>query len=142
MATPLTTDRQTRRKVVERIVCDDNLVAANTTCFAGGLTATNAAGALIPASDTAGITVQGRAARQMVNATGAAAGVTPRAQVEAGVFLFDNDGTHPCTAVDLGKSCYVVDDHTVGKVAATANSIIAGTVDAVETAGVWVRVNC
>lgn len=138
----LTTDRQTRRKVVERIVCDDALVAANTTCYAGGLTATNAAGALIPASDTAGIAVQGRAARQMVNATGAAAKVVPAAAVEAGVFLYDNAGANGVTAADLGKNCFVVDDHTVGKTAATVNGIVAGTVDAIETGGVWVRVNC
>jgi hypothetical protein len=135
-----TQDRPTLRKYVERIVCDDALVAATTTIPNGAMLGTNANGELINAADVVGVTVQGRAARRMVNATGAAAKVTPRAVGEAGVFKWANAGANGVTAADLGKNVFVVDNQTVGKAAATVNSIVAGTLDSIDPdGGVWVK---
>lgn len=139
----LTADRKTNRKYVERIVCDDLKQAANTTIYAGAIAATNATGDLIPASDTAGITVQGRARKQMVNATGAAAAPAHGAGVEAGVFGYDTTGGSAITKADIGKSCFILDDHTVVRTGGTVNAIVAGTVDDVDSDGtVWVKINC
>jgi hypothetical protein len=141
--TALAQDRNTQRKVVERIVADDALVAATTTIWNGSLVANNAAGALIPASDTAGITVIGRAELRMVNATGAAAKVTPRARVAAGIFKFATTGGSALTAVDIGKNAFVLDDQTVVRTGGTTNAIVAGVVDSIDPdGGVWVKVNC
>jgi len=139
----LTADRKTNRKYVERLVCEDLLVAANTTIFDGAIAATNAAGDLIPASDTAGITVQGRAAKQMVNATGAAKAPAHFARVETGVFGYSTSGGSAITKADIGKNCFILDDNTVVRTGGTANAIVAGTVDDVDSDGtVWVKINC
>lgn len=136
-------DRNTLRKYVERIVCEDAKLAATTTIYNGALVATNANGELVPAADSANLTVQGRAPQKMVNSAGAAANISPKARVEAGVFKYDNAAANGLTAADLGKSAYVVDDHTVGKAAATSNSIVAGTLDEIDAdGGVWIKVNC
>lgn len=142
--TATTIDRNTQRRFVERIVCDDALVAANTTIPAGVMVATNANGELVNAADTAALTVQGRAPRRMVNATGAAARITPRAAVEAGVFAYANNGTNAIVAGDIGKNCFVADNQTVVKTAGTVNAIVAGIVDSLSPDGtvVWVKINC
>jgi hypothetical protein len=138
-----TIDRPTLRKYLERIVCDDALVAATTTIPNGVLVSTNANGELINAVDTAGTTCQGRAPKRMVNSGGAAAKVTPKAQVEAGVFKFATTGGNAITAADIGKNCFVLDNQTVVRAAGTTNSIVAGVVDSMDPDGsVWVKVNC
>jgi len=135
-----TVDRPTLRKYVERIVCEDALVAATTTIPNGVMAATNANGEFVNTTNITGLTVQGRAPRRMVNLAGAAAKVTPRAQVEAGVFKWANAGANSVTAADLGKNCFVVDNQTVGKQAATVNAIVAGTVDSIDPdGGIWVK---
>ncbi len=138
-----TIDRNTARKYVERVVCEDALLAATTTIPAGVLVATNANGELLNAADTAALTVQGRAAQRMANTGGAAAKVTPKARVEAGVFKFGTTGGNALTAADVGKNAYVLDNQTVVRAAGTTNSIIAGTVDSIDPdGGIWVKVNC
>lgn len=141
--TALAQDRNTQRKYVERVLGDDMTIAATTTVWNGSLVANNAAGALIPASDTAGITVIGVAQVRMVNATGAAAKTTPRARVAAGCFKFATTGGNALTAVDVGKNAFVLDDQTVVRTAGTANAIVAGVVDSIDPdGGIWVKVNC
>lgn len=138
-----TTDRNTERKYVERIVADDALIAANTTIPAGVLVATDATGALVNASDTAGLTVVGRAPRRMVNSTGAAAKLKPAANVEAGVFKYGTTGANALTAADVGKNAIVLDNQTVVRAAGAVNGIVAGTVDSIDAdGGIWVKVNC
>lgn len=138
----LTTDRKTLRKGEGRIVADDAKLAANTTIYNGGMVANNA-GALVPASDTASLVTLGISRQKMVNATGSAAQVTgPRASVEAGITAkLDNlAGGNGITLADLGKTCCVVDDHTVGRAAGTTNSIVAGVVDSIDPDGsIWVK---
>ncbi len=136
-----TVDRPTLRKYVERIVCEDANLAANTIIPNGAMIATNATGDLVNAADAAGLTVVGRAPRRMVNATGAAAKVTPRAQAEAGCFKWANAAVNGVTAADLQKNCFVVDNQTVGKAAAApVAAIVAGIVDSLDPdGGVWVK---
>lgn len=140
-----TIDINTLRKYLERLVCDDAKIAANTTIPLGAITCTNAAGELVNGADAAGLTMQGRAPRRMVNATGAAAVTKPGAYVEAGVFRWVTGGANALTAADLGKTCYILDNQTVVKAAGTVNSIPAGILDALDADGIgaWVRTaNC
>lgn len=141
--TALAQDRNTARKYVERFLAEDALVAATTTVFNGSLTAANANGELRPAADVAAITVLGVAQHQMKNTTGAAAKVTPKAKVAAGVFKFATTGGFAITAADVGKNCFVLDDQTVVRTGGTVNAIVAGVVDSMDAdGGVWVKVNC
>lgn len=141
--TALAQDRNTQRRYVERYLADNQPIAATTTVWNGSLCANNAAGALIPASDTAGITVVGVAQGRFVNATGAAATVTPASRAAAGCFKFGTTGGNALTVVDVGKNACVLDDQTVVRAAGTTNSIVAGIVDSIDPdGGIWVKVNC
>ena len=138
-----TVDINTQRKYVERVVADNAKVAANTTIPAGALVAANATGDLINTADVAGATVLGRAPRRMVNATGAAATITPKAFVEAGVFKYKTTGAQAITAADIGKNCFALDNQTVVRTAGVTNQNIVGVVESIDPDGdVWVKVNC
>ena len=140
--TALAQDRNTMRKYEERILAENQQIAPTTTVWNGSLVANSAAGALIPASDTVGITVLGVAQRRMVNLTGAAATVTPGARVAAGVYKFATTGINALTAIDVGKNACVLDDQTVVRAAGTVNSIVAGVVESIDPdGGIWVKVN-
>src|SRR5207302_2645561 len=69
------------------------------------------------------------------NSAGANGAVT--ANVKRGVFKFDNSAGNAITAAQVGKACYVEDDHTVNKDGG-ANKIRAGTVVGLDSDGVWV----
>ena len=138
----LGTDRNTLRKGIDRIVCDNALIAANTTIFNGAIVATNAAGDLVPASDTAGLTVQGRARQAMKNTTGAPVAIDPPSGVEAGVFKYDTSGGSAITKADVGQNCFILDDHTVVRAGGTVHAIVCGIVDSIDSdGGVWVKIN-
>jgi hypothetical protein len=70
--------------------------------------------------------------------------VSTTAQVEAGVFRWDNSTSDPVTIASLRHLCYVVDDQTVAATSAptgtpaVATRGIAGIVMDVDTNGVWV----
>lgn len=49
-------------------------------------------------------------------------------------------GPDQITAADLGAPCYVVDNQTVAKTSGSGARPVAGTVEAVDAAGVWVAV--
>ena len=136
----LTTDRNTQRKGEGFIVAEDAQLGANKTIFDGAMIASNG-GNLEPASDSAGVVTVGVARQKMVNATGAPAKVSPKASAHAGCqFKFDTTGGNAITAADLGKSCYVLDDHTVVRQAGTVNNIVAGTVESIDPdGGIWVK---
>ena len=104
-------------------------VKANTTIYAGALVAVDATGYAVPASDTAGLKVLGRAEH------GAAAGEP--LLVKRGTFLFGNKSGDLLTAAHIGGYCYVADDETV-QATANNNAIIAGVVRGVTTDGVYV----
>lgn len=104
------------------------IIAAATTVFLGTLVARDAAGKAVPASDTAGLRVMGRAEQ------GGTAGET--IQVKRGIFRYNNSATNALTAASVGKLCVVEDDNTVAST--STNKIVAGRVVEVDTAGVWV----
>ncbi len=111
-------------------------VAANTTIYAGTLVALNSDGRAIPAADTAGLRVVGRAEQTVTN--GATAGAIS-IDVKEGIFRFANSATDAVDANDRGKACFVEDDNTVSEVGAT-HRVLAGRVLDVTADGVWVDV--
>ena len=98
--------------------------------YTGALVALNSAGKAVPASDTAGLTVIGRA--ELTAESG------KMVTVKTGCFRFDNStSTAEIKATEIGKVCYVTDDQTVSKTGGTNNSV-AGLVFDVDKKGVWV----
>lgn len=122
----LTSDRDTQ----ERIPQQRTLESAGT-IYAGALVAVNASGKAVPASDTAGLTVVGRA--QHPAKTG------EKITVKVGCFAYDAASGVTFTAADAGSIAYVTDDHTVDKSGGT-NKIVAGIVYDVDEQGVWIRI--
>ena len=116
--------------------------AAGAVLFVGALIATNAAGQAVPASDTAGLKVQG-ICREGLNNTSGAAGTLGTTgdymdavrfvRVDAqGEWLFDVSAGVPTP----GAPAFVVNDNTVSA-APTANSIIAGKFTRPYSASTW-----
>jgi hypothetical protein len=105
--------------------------AAGAVLFVGALVATNAAGQSVPASDTAGLKVQGVCREGLNNTSGAAGTLGTTAdymdavryiRVDAqGEWLFDVSAGVPAP----GAPAFVVNDNTVSA-APTTNSIVAG----------------
>lgn len=119
------------RKTSERVPALRQFEAA-AKIYTGALVALNSAGKAEPASDTAGLTVIGRA--ELTAESG------KMVTVKTGCFRFDNStSTAEIKATEIGKVCYVADDQTVSKTGGT-NNIVAGLVFDVEKKGVWVLV--
>lgn len=119
------------RKTSERVPALRQFEAA-AKIYTGALVALNSAGKAVPASDTAGLTVIGRA--ELTAESG------KMVTVKTGCFRFDNStSTAEIKATEIGKVCYVADDQTVSKTGGT-NNIVAGLVFDVEKKGVWVLV--
>lgn len=122
----LTSDRDTQERVPQL-----RTLEAAADLYAGALVAVNAAGKAVPASDTAGLAVIGRAQQ--------AAKIGDKITAKAGCFAFDAPSGVTFTAADIGKTVYVSDDHTVA-LTGTENAVTAGVVFDVDTQGVWVVV--
>ena len=133
--TALAADRVTRSKSVGRAFTGD--VAATTIIYKGALVARNAAGYIVPASDTAGLTVVGVAMEKVDNSAGAAGAKT--VNIQTGVFEFVN-GAGAVVQANKHATCTVLDDQTCSIAATTANDIKAGTVDSFTATTVWLRV--
>lgn len=105
---------------------------STTTCYMGALVATTAAGLLVPASDTAGLVVRGRADKRGLS------GET--INVREGVFGWANGTSgEALSQTEIGEVVFVVDDQTVGKVGGT-NNIKAGVLLEIDDDGVcWVK---
>ena len=88
-------------------------------------------GLMYKAADTAAMVVVGR--NQEVVAISKGITAIP------GKFLVDNSETYPVTYAHIGSDCYIEDELTVAS-SGGSNSIVAGKVIDVETAGVWVAV--
>lgn len=119
-------DRDTRRR-------DGTLFSfpAGAAIFAGSLVSLNASGKAVPstADGTLCVGVAEHAAK-----TG------EPVRVRRGVFLLDADPAGAFTLADVGSSCVVADDHTVGKETKDGTAPVAGLVVDVDGAGVWVRI--
>lgn len=113
-------------------------VATNTRIFAGTMVALNSSGYAVPAADTSGYIVIGRASKTVDNRTGQAGAGDNAAltiDVERGVFGWSSSGITDDSSV--GAVAYVVDDHTVAATS-TTYTIIAGTVVDYSDGKVWV----
>lgn len=111
-------------------------VAAATVIFAGALVAVNSSGYAVPASDTAGLRVVGRAEERQDNSAGADGALTVSIR-EGKVLGMKNSAGNAVTAADIGRPVYVEDDETVANAGGT-NSIIAGICIGLDSYGVWV----
>ena len=110
-------------------------VAADAVIFAGAMAALEG-GYLVPASDTADLTVVGRAEEHVDNAGGADG--AQDCTIRRGVFGWKPSAANAPTASNIGDPAYVEDDETVSAVAG-ANSIVAGTIRDVREGLVWVE---
>lgn len=133
----LTQDRNTKRKFKQRVVALD--VAASTKIYAGAMVGVTAAGYAVPASDTAGLTIIGRAEEQVDNSSGADGDESIR--VANGVFKYANAGANSVDQADIGQDVYVSDDQTVVKALGATNNIVAGKAQEIDPDGdIWVAV--
>lgn len=114
-------------------------VAATTTLFGGGLVSLlNTGGNACPAGTASSGAAIGVAKQTTVN-SGAAGAVN--AELATGIFRFGNSGsTDTITRVEIGKTCFIVDDQTVAKTDNSAARAAAGKVIDVDAQGVWVDV--
>lgn len=106
-------------------------VAAATIIYAGAMVARDAAGNAVPASDTAGLVVLGRAEAQIDNQLGAAGDLA--ILVRGGVYAYAHSGLTPAA---IGKPAFVSDDQTVA--ASSTNAVLAGYLVDVDDSGAWV----
>lgn len=133
----LTADKKIRQTSREgrRLTGD---VAASTIIYYGALVAKNAAGYIVPASDTAALKVVGVALENVDNSSGANGAKT--VLIAAGeVFEFVNAGGAILQASKHGL-CYAVDDQSVTTAAVAVNDVVAGVVESFTTTTVMVLV--
>jgi hypothetical protein len=100
-------------------------VAASTRIYAGALVALNANGYAVPGSAATDLASVGIAQEQANNIGGTNGDLY--INVRRGCFALDNSvSTDALTRADIGKTCYIVDDHTVAKTASgkSAASIV------------------
>lgn len=131
----LTADTDRNSTGILRLIVGD--VAANVVIYRHAIVAKNAAGYIVPASDTAGLKVVGIATYK-VDTTGLAAGVK-KLEIATGVFEVTNGGG---AIVQAGKHslCYVVDDDAVTTAAVATNDVIVGIVEGFTATKVLVRI--
>lgn len=112
-------------------------VAASTKVEAGHMGAVNAAGYVVPASDTAGLKVIGRIENTVDNTTGGNGGESV-AILRNQAFHWANSATTPLTVADIGGNAYVEDSVTVTTDVGSTNNIVAGKILEINSKGVWV----
>ncbi len=111
-------------------------VAAATIIYLGTLVARDANGRAVPASDTAGLRVIGRAEEQADNSDGDAGDINVK--IRLGCFKFANSADNAIDADDLGKMAVVEDDQTVAET--STNLVCAGRIMGIDADddGVWI----
>ena len=114
------------------------LAGASTLIYAGAIVMRNAAGFLVKGATATGAVGVGRAEERVDNSAGADGAMT--VPYRPGVYHFANSaGGDEITAAEIGDVCFIVDDQTVAKTDGTGTRSPAGTVEAVDANGVWVR---
>lgn len=115
-------------------------VAANAVIYQGGLVCYDGDGYVVPAAATAGYSPCIGVSQEDVDNTGGADGAL-RCRIYRGIYIF-TDGASPAalTVANNGDFCYASDDETVNQ-SNVGNRPIAGIIEDVTTAGVWVRVD-
>ena len=129
--TALTANRDTHTRTGELV---SMLVETNVTIYAGAMVCENGSSRCVPASDTSGYAVIGRA-ESAVDTVGDTT-ATKYVNVRRGVFLWANGDSF--TSANVGDLAYVEDDQTVQKAASATYDIVAGIVIEVVSTGVWV----
>jgi hypothetical protein len=117
-------------------------IASNTMCYGGTLATVLSTGYVRPGkvdgSSPTAVAV-GRFRKRYNNLTATADSEKESiAEVETGIFCWDNYGSDPVTIASLHADCYVYDDHTVAATSATNTRGVAGKVVAIDALGVWV----
>ncbi|OGC00138.1 hypothetical protein A2V82_16510 [candidate division KSB1 bacterium RBG_16_48_16] len=131
----LTADRNTTRRDGIEV---DLPIAAGEKIFAGSLVARDASGNATPGAVATTLLGMGRAEEYVDNSAGGAGDKTVK--IRKGVFQFANSAAGDAiTRADIGKECFIVDDQTVAKTDGGTTRSIAGRIDDVDTAGVWVE---
>ena len=113
-------------------------VAASTKLFTGALACNNAAGNLVPASDTANLSLRGVIWARIDNTTGAAGDKMAEYQWGQVEKLAINGVT--LDASDIGKDCFVFDDQTVTDSATAANDVKVGRIQDYTAGFVFVEI--
>lgn len=131
--TAQTADRLAKRRNGDQF---SDPVAAGKVIYAGAMYAIDASGNAVPASATTGA-ARAVAVTAADNSAGAAGAVAVAG--ERGVFQFNNSAVTAIARADIGAACYLEDDNTVAKTAASGAKT-AGTIVDVDDGGVWVRV--
>jgi hypothetical protein len=131
----LAADRQTRYRAQEarHRRCG---VAAATTIYKGAIVCKNAAGYLVPGSDTAALTCVGIAEEQVVNA-GAAGALDCGYATGMDVELVNSAGT----IVQASQKAYAADDQSVNPTGTSVHHVLVGTVTEFTATLVWVYVD-
>jgi hypothetical protein len=101
-------------------------LAANAVIFYGTVIARNAAGNVVPASDTAALKVLGIAQAAADN-TGGAAGAKSVPYVTCVTAELDN-AAGAIVQANKGGLCYAADDQSVTTLAVAVNDVVVGTV--------------
>ncbi len=116
-------------------------IAAATKLYQGGIVALNASGLAVPGSVSTTLKAIGVALKTYDNSSGGASAFNIEAR--AGVFWF-NSGTagDAIAQANVGATCYIMDDNTVGLTTGGATRSVAGTIADVDaTLGVAVRIS-
>ena len=127
-------DRKTPLRDGEQVVVG---VAAATLVEAGKMGAVNAAGYLVPASNTAGLKVLGRIEQAVDNTAGANGDLSVEVRRRK-LFKYKNSGTSAVTVASTGSNVMVESADTVATTA--SNSIVAGKCMGIDPDGVWVEI--
>lgn len=132
----LTKDRNTQRRDG---VTFEYPAKSGVKFYAGGLAVIGADGFAKPGVTGLNLTPAGRIEHQVDNTAGADGDV--RVRVTKGVFRFDEAAGDPLDRSHVGKTCYLVDDHTVAATNGANTRSAAGRVMDVEDDGtVWVEI--
>lgn len=133
---PATQDRDTKMRDG---VLFSRKMAATKKIFAGTLACLNATGYSTPGATATTLVADGRAEETVDNTNGADGDVS--ITIRKGVFCFANSTAGDLiTIAEIGDNCYIVDDQTVAKTNGTNTRSVAGKIEDVDSAGVWVRV--
>ncbi|GAB6191147.1 hypothetical protein [Desulfocastanea catecholica] len=129
----LAAERNTKARSGDTIVL---AMAAAVLVYAGSLVARDALGNATPGATAVGLVGLGRARETVDNSLGLAG--DQAADIEKGVFLFDNDPLDAVTVASIGANCFITDDQTVAATDGGATKSVAGVVFDVDAGGVWV----
>ena len=114
------------------------LVKAASSINGGAIVATDATGFAVKGALSTTLKVWGIAERPVDNATGANADKTVVAR--NGIFKFKNHGADLLAQLDLGNTCYMVDDETAAKTDGGATRSVLGKLVKFDSDGVFVSV--